>query len=82
MLICNNPVFFPQITKIKIHSSFFISNEKITVSLMGQCILWAGKYGNYTPHDTVSHSKGLNPSATNWSSLKVTVFSVKQYVNF
>jgi len=31
ILVCNNPVFFQQITKIKIHSSLFfskISNEK------------------------------------------------------
>jgi len=38
-LVCNNPVFFQLVTKIKIHSSLFfskISNEKITVPLMGR----------------------------------------------
>jgi hypothetical protein len=38
ILVYNNPVFFQQITKIKIHSSLFfskISNENITVHLMG-----------------------------------------------
>jgi len=39
ILVCNNPVFFQKITKIKIHSSLFfskISKEKIMVRLMGQ----------------------------------------------
>jgi hypothetical protein len=49
ILVHNNPFFFQQLTKIKIHSSSFflftkISNEKITMRLMGQCILWTGKY--------------------------------------
>jgi len=38
-LVCNNPVFFQSITKIIIHSSLFfskISNEKLTVRLMGR----------------------------------------------
>jgi len=34
--------------KLKYIHIFFskISNEKITVRLMGWCVLWAGKYGN------------------------------------
>jgi len=27
-----------------------ISNEKITVRLMGRCVLWAGKYGNFSSY--------------------------------
>ena len=50
ILVCNNAVFFQKITKIKIHSSLFfskISKKKITVRLMGRCILWDGKYSKY-----------------------------------
>ena len=57
ILVCNNPVFFQNITKIKIHSLLFfskISNEKITRRLINRCVLWVG--ASYGPENTVNEN--------------------------
>jgi hypothetical protein len=46
--ICNNPVFFQWITKIKIHSSFFFLK---LLTKNSRCVLWAG--ASYRPGNTV-----------------------------
>jgi len=55
---------------MKIHSSLFfskVSNEKITVHLMGWCILWEGKYGMYEYKDIVMrHQDRLFSCKLSW----------------
>ena len=58
ILVCNNPVFFQQITKIKIHSSFFFLKF---LTKKSRCVLWAGKYGTILIIEDI-HKKNLHAS--------------------